>query len=55
MSLVADKVAKLIETFTDCITSERELEVSGRNGLQMVGIATALQQSCQTGHVVSIG
>jgi predicted dehydrogenase len=53
MSSVADKVAKLIESFTDCIAGDREPEVSGRNGLQMVRIANALQQACRSGQAIS--
>lgn len=54
MSSVPDKVAKLIENFADCVAARREPEVSGRNGLQMVRVAIALQESCLTGHAVSV-
>jgi predicted dehydrogenase len=51
---VADKIAKLIEDFTACVDKGAESPVSGGNGLQMVKVANALQQSCLTGQTVSI-
>jgi 1,5-anhydro-D-fructose reductase (1,5-anhydro-D-mannitol-forming) len=54
MSSVADKVAKLLESFAVCVAADRDPELSGRNGLQMVKVATALQKSCLTGQAISV-
>lgn len=48
------KMAEMIEDFTLCIVEDREPEISGRNGLQMVKIAEALQQSGRSGRSVQI-
>ncbi|HEY4142924.1 MAG TPA: Gfo/Idh/MocA family oxidoreductase [Pseudolabrys sp.] len=49
MSSVADKVAKLVDDFATCIDEDKEPQVSGENGLQMVKIANALRDACSSG------
>jgi glucose-fructose oxidoreductase len=48
------KLAAMIEDFTRCIVEDKEPQISGRNGLQMVKIADALQQSSRSGRSVQI-
>jgi 1,5-anhydro-D-fructose reductase (1,5-anhydro-D-mannitol-forming) len=48
-SSVADKVAKLVDDFATSIDEDKEPQISGENGLQMVKIANALRDACSSG------
>lgn len=50
----ADKMVRLVEDFNKCIIENTEPGVSGYNGLQMVRIATALQESSRQRKAVAI-
>src|SRR3974390_236005 len=52
---VEDKLTKLVEDFSSCITHDQEVQVSGQNGLQMGKIAACLQEACRTAHAGVIG
>jgi 1,5-anhydro-D-fructose reductase (1,5-anhydro-D-mannitol-forming) len=54
-SSVQDKMVRLVEDFNQSVAGNTELGVSGYNGLQMVRIATALQDSSRRGRAVEIG
>ncbi len=49
-----DKMVRLVEDFNKSVMQDTELGVSGYNGLQMIRIATALQQSSRQRKAVAI-
>jgi predicted dehydrogenase len=50
----ADKMVDLVEDFNRHVRDGTKLEVSGANGLQMIRIAAALQESSRTRKVVAV-
>jgi 1,5-anhydro-D-fructose reductase (1,5-anhydro-D-mannitol-forming) len=54
LSTSADKMLKMVEDFNRAVIEDTEPAVSGHNGLQMIRIAVALQESSRSGRAVKV-